>query len=197
MPQTSWSPSTTQQLRKLVAAPYLPPNDWTPRLDAYFASPLALCARRVSSAASRLLGTTSLRFALHGWQRMFNQLKLSWGLKEAWQQTRQTLHRWVHLTLAGYGLIQLLGYLDDQTVRQLCCHSPWRKDNPTTAGQIRKGLLLIFRKRPRIHTCFPHLTLCRLSPGISRHRRNRWTCLMPPKVRRSGSYTLRPGNNLA
>ncbi|WP_419602237.1 hypothetical protein, partial [Thiolapillus sp.] len=55
---------------KLVAAPYLSPNDWTPRLDAYFASPLALCARRASSAASRLLGTTSLRFALHGWQRM-------------------------------------------------------------------------------------------------------------------------------
>ncbi|WP_293650197.1 hypothetical protein [Thiolapillus sp.] len=69
VPQTSWSPSTTQQLRKLVAAPYLTPNDCTPRLDAYFASPLALCARRVSSAASRLLGSTSLRFALHGWQR--------------------------------------------------------------------------------------------------------------------------------
>ncbi|WP_293652834.1 hypothetical protein, partial [Thiolapillus sp.] len=48
----------------------------------------------------------------------------------------------------GYGLIQLLGYLDDQTVRQLCCHSPWRKDNPTTAGQIRKGLLLIFHHVP-------------------------------------------------
>ncbi|WP_419637094.1 hypothetical protein, partial [Thiolapillus sp.] len=42
VPQPSWSPSTTQQLRKLVAAPYLSPNDWTPRLDAYFASPLAL-----------------------------------------------------------------------------------------------------------------------------------------------------------
>ncbi|WP_374209477.1 transposase, partial [Thiolapillus sp.] len=38
-------------------------------MDAYFAYPLALCARRVSSAASRLPGTTSLRFALHGWQR--------------------------------------------------------------------------------------------------------------------------------
>ncbi|WP_419605113.1 hypothetical protein [Thiolapillus sp.] len=36
VPQPSWSPSTTQQLRKFVAAPYLPPNDWTPRLDAYF-----------------------------------------------------------------------------------------------------------------------------------------------------------------
>ncbi|WP_419602828.1 hypothetical protein [Thiolapillus sp.] len=69
VPQPSWSPSTTQQLRKLVAAPYLPSNDWTPRLNVYFAYPLALCARRVSSAASRLLGTTSLRFALHGWQR--------------------------------------------------------------------------------------------------------------------------------
>ena len=61
VPQPSWSPSTTQQLRKLVAAPYLSPNDWMPRLDAYFASPLALCARRVSSAASRLPGTTSLQ----------------------------------------------------------------------------------------------------------------------------------------
>ncbi|MEJ1403993.1 MAG: hypothetical protein RPU73_09015 [Candidatus Sedimenticola sp. (ex Thyasira tokunagai)] len=29
----------------------------------------ALRARRVSSAASRLPGITSLRFALHGWQR--------------------------------------------------------------------------------------------------------------------------------
>ncbi|WP_294031172.1 hypothetical protein [Thiolapillus sp.] len=41
-------------------------------MDAYFASPLALCARRVSSAASRLLGSTTLRFALHGWQRAFD-----------------------------------------------------------------------------------------------------------------------------
>nr|WP_294043201.1 hypothetical protein [Thiolapillus sp.] len=41
MPQPSWSPSTTQQLRKLVAAPYLAPNDWTPRSDAYFVFPLA------------------------------------------------------------------------------------------------------------------------------------------------------------
>ncbi|WP_419641537.1 hypothetical protein, partial [Thiolapillus sp.] len=41
MPQTSWSPSTTQQLRKLVAAPYLSPNDWTPRSEVYFVFPLA------------------------------------------------------------------------------------------------------------------------------------------------------------
>ncbi|WP_419637030.1 hypothetical protein [Thiolapillus sp.] len=70
VPQPSWSPSTTQQLRKLVAAPYLAPNDWTPRSEAYFVFPLAHKARRENSAASRLLGSTSLRFALHGWQRL-------------------------------------------------------------------------------------------------------------------------------
>ncbi|WP_419589191.1 metal ABC transporter solute-binding protein, Zn/Mn family, partial [Thiolapillus sp.] len=41
VPQPSWSPSTTQQLRKLVAAPYLSPNDWTPRSETYFVFPLA------------------------------------------------------------------------------------------------------------------------------------------------------------
>ena len=51
------------------------PYDWTPRSEAYFVFPLALCARRVISAASRLLGTTSLRFALHGWQRSNSSLR--------------------------------------------------------------------------------------------------------------------------
>ncbi|WP_419621752.1 ubiquinone anaerobic biosynthesis accessory factor UbiT [Thiolapillus sp.] len=64
-------------------------------------------------------------------------------------------------------------------------------------GDTELGLEIKNRKRPRIHTCFPDLTPCRLSPEISRHRRNRWTCLMPPKARHSGSHTLRPGNNLA
>ena len=78
-------------------------------------------------------------------ESMFNQLKESWGLKEAWQQTRQTLHRWIQLTMTGYGLIQLLAYLNTQAVQDLCQHSPWRVDSPTTAGQIRKGLLMNLR----------------------------------------------------
>ncbi len=78
-------------------------------------------------------------------ESMFNQLKLSWGMKEAWQQTRQTLHRWVQITMTGYGLVQLLGYLNTSTVQTLCQHSPWRRENPVTAGQIRKGLLMNFR----------------------------------------------------
>ncbi|WP_419610479.1 hypothetical protein [Thiolapillus sp.] len=34
-------------------------------------------ARRENSAASRLLGTTSLRFALHGWQRLWPPVLMS------------------------------------------------------------------------------------------------------------------------
>ena len=74
-------------------------------------------------------------------ESMFHQLKQAWGLKEAWQQTRQTLHRWVHITMIGYGLLQLLSLTESEEVDALCCHSPWRKGNPRTAGQIRKGLV--------------------------------------------------------
>ena len=42
------------------------PYDWTPRSDAPLGSPLAPSARRVSRVASRLPGTTRLRFAHSG-----------------------------------------------------------------------------------------------------------------------------------
>ena len=63
--------------------------------------------------------------------------------KEAWQQTRQCLHRWVHITSIGYGLLQLLSCIDNKNVAALCTHSPWRPTCPKTPGQIRKGLLRI------------------------------------------------------
>ena len=47
--------------------------------------------------------------------------------------------------MVGYGLLQLLSYLNNEAVFALCQHSPWRKNNPTTAGQIRKGLLNVFQ----------------------------------------------------
>ena len=102
---------------------------------------LLLCTD-TSLSAEQVIESYGKRWSI---ESMFNQLKLSWGLKEAWQQTRQTLHRWVHLTMVGYGLVQLLGYLNTSAVQALCQHSPWRRENPTTAGQIRKGLLMNFR----------------------------------------------------
>ena len=90
----------------------------------------------------QVLESYALRWSI---ESMFNQLKLAWGLKEAWQQTRQTLHRWVHITMVGYGLVQLLSCLNSQAVEDLCRHSPWRQGTPKTAGQIRKGLVRILR----------------------------------------------------
>ena len=44
-----------------------------------------------------------------------------------WKQTRQTLQRWVHITMVGYGPTQLLSCLNNQTANTLCHLSPWRK----------------------------------------------------------------------
>ena len=75
------------------------PYDWTPRSDAPLGSPLAPSARRVSRVASRLPGTTRLRFALHGGQRTkaypycaFAKLyALRWGIEENYKREKQRL----------------------------------------------------------------------------------------------------------
>jgi len=90
----------------------------------------------------QVIESYALRWSI---ETMFHQLKQAWGMKEAWQQTRQTLHRWVHITMIGFGLIQMLTCIESEDVKELCCHSPWRRKAPTTAGQIRTGLLLILR----------------------------------------------------
>jgi hypothetical protein len=96
----------------------------------------------ITLTPEEVISSYGLRWSI---ESMFNQLKLAWGMKEAWQQTRQTLHRWVHITMVAYGLVQLLSCLNSDAVSELCCHSPWRRNNPVTAGQIRKGLVRILR----------------------------------------------------
>lgn len=101
-----------------------------------------LLSTDITLTAEPVIESYGLRWSI---ESMFNQLKLAWGMKQAWQQTRQTLHRWVHITMVGYGLVQLLSCLPSPSVQELCRHSPWRRQSPITAGQIRKGLVIIFR----------------------------------------------------
>jgi len=75
---------------------------------------------------------------------MFNQLKNAWGMKQAWQQTRQVLHRWVHIITLGYVLPQLLAIKCPDTIDGLLANAPWQRNKPTTAGRIRLGLLKYF-----------------------------------------------------
>ena len=75
---------------------------------------------------------------------MFNQMKNAWGMKEAWQQSRQVLHRWVHIIALSYVLPQLLAIKCPDKVVHLINDTPWQKHKPTTAGRIRLGLLKYF-----------------------------------------------------
>jgi transposase len=76
----------------------------------------------------------------------FNELKNTWGIKEAWQQTRQTLNRWVQLTTIGYGLIQLLSLQPADKLGDIMLQSPWRDKTEVTAGKIRDGLVKQFQR---------------------------------------------------
>lgn len=76
----------------------------------------------------------------------FNELKNAWGIKEAWQQTRQTLNRWVQLTTIGYGLIQLLSLMPAEELSGVMLQLPWRHKGEVTAGKIRDGLVKHFQR---------------------------------------------------
>ena len=71
------------------------PYDWTPHSDAPLGSPLAPSARRVSRVASRLPGTTRLRFALHGGQRVLGRLAEPY-LKRPPGRSPQTPREWCY-----------------------------------------------------------------------------------------------------
>ncbi|MFA5923835.1 MAG: transposase [Methylococcaceae bacterium] len=71
---------------------------------------------------------------------LFNQMKNRWGWKDAWQQSRQVLHRWTQILSIAYALPQLLAtYCGDQ-VENLMDLTPWRKKTQITAGRVRLGM---------------------------------------------------------
>lgn len=76
---------------------------------------------------------------------VFDDVKNRWGWKETWQQTRQTLHRWLHILFVSYAIPKLLTLAPDAIKQEIAFTSPWRPKIPQTAGQIRQGLVRIFR----------------------------------------------------
>ncbi|WP_419619760.1 hypothetical protein, partial [Thiolapillus sp.] len=89
---THWCPSRPghQALRNNFASSLLL-RTWLPMTGRRVRRPTLFSlwrkARRENSAASRLLGSTSLRFALHGWQR---------------RSTRQTAKVWEKIHAQAY-----------------------------------------------------------------------------------------------
>jgi len=80
-------------------------------------------------------------YAKRWWiEAMFAQLKNNWGWKDAWQQSRQVLHRWMQILSIGYALPQLLVMKGGSQVHALAALAPWRVKQPLTAGRVRIGL---------------------------------------------------------
>jgi hypothetical protein len=77
---------------------------------------------------------------------LFFDLKHRWGLKDAWQQSRKALIRWVTILAAGYALNQILAFTDPALLGSLARPAPWRRPGERTAGIIRTGLDRILRQ---------------------------------------------------
>jgi len=79
---------------------------------------------------------------------MLHQAKNSWGWNETWQQSRQAVHRWLHILGIGSALPQLLAIKGGDEVKKLADTTPWREKHPVTAGRGRFALVRIFGHFP-------------------------------------------------
>ncbi len=105
--------------------------------------PRLLLSTNTDLSAEDVIKTYAKRWSI---ESAFHELKNAWGIKEAWQQTRKTLNRWVQLTTIGYGLIQLLSLLPAERLGDVMLQSPWRDKSEVTAGKIRDGLAKQFQR---------------------------------------------------
>jgi hypothetical protein len=76
---------------------------------------------------------------------LFAAMKHGWGLKDAWQQSRQALMRWATILAAGYALSQMLAYAAPARTPGLASPAPWRPPGTRTAGLIQAGLARLLR----------------------------------------------------
>jgi hypothetical protein len=79
-------------------------------------------------------------------ESLFKNLKHGWGLKDAWQQSRQALMRWVTVLAAGYAINQMLAFTDPARLDGLAEPAPWRAPGTRTAGLIQAGITRILRE---------------------------------------------------
>jgi hypothetical protein len=76
---------------------------------------------------------------------LFAAMKHQWGLKDAWQRSRQALMRWVTVLAAGDALSQILAHSDPARLPGLADPAPWRPPGTQTAGLIQAGFARILR----------------------------------------------------
>ena len=79
-------------------------------------------------------------------ESLFRNLKHGFGLKDAWQQSRQALMRWVTVLAVAYAIPQMLAFTDPARLAGLAQPAPWRAPGTRTAGLIQAGIARILRE---------------------------------------------------
>lgn len=102
--------------------------------------------RLLLSTSPELSAKELFTFYARRWaiEDLFNQMKNNWGWREAWQQSRQVLHRWTQILSVAYALPQLLATYSSGDLSDWLTITPWRRKRSVTAGRVRLGLQMIF-----------------------------------------------------
>src|SRR5690242_12315601 len=103
---------------------------------------LLICTDPALSALEVISGYAK-RWAV---ESLFRNLKHGFGLKDAWQQSRQALMRWVTILAVGYAIPQMLAFTDPARLAGLAQPAPWRAPGTRTAGLIQAGIARILRE---------------------------------------------------
>jgi hypothetical protein len=103
---------------------------------------LLICTDPALSALAVISGYAK-RWAV---ESLFRNLKHGFGLKDAWQQSRQVLMRWVTVLAAGYAINQMLAFAASVRLASLAEPAPWRAPGTRTAGLVQAGIARILRE---------------------------------------------------
>jgi hypothetical protein len=77
---------------------------------------------------------------------LFNEIKHSFGIVRAWEQTSRALHRWVSIICMSYAINRLLSLIAQaKNLKYISPFVQWRQGHVMTAGLIRMGLKIFFR----------------------------------------------------
>ena len=114
----------------------------TDRRDKPRQQRLLICTDPTLSATEVITGYAK-RWSV---EALFKNLKHGWGMKDAWQQSRQVLMRWVTVLAAAYAINQMLAFTDPARLDGLAQPAPWRAPGTRTAGIIQVGIARILRE---------------------------------------------------
>ena len=100
-----------------------------------------LLSTDLSLGAAEIIRHHASRWAV---EPAFNELKNTFGLKQAWQQSRKALIRWATFISIAHGLAALTSLIFSKDLAEIS-PIPWRKGKPMTAGWAARALGSIFR----------------------------------------------------